>query len=80
MRFIQIFSLILGLSLFYTNCFGQENESVVQQQPSTDLFMYNTVGSFSVLLVMSVFGIYAYNNIIKNKELKIFGSHKKKKN
>ena len=58
---------------------NQEIAGTQQIVIKEDLFWYNTLGSFSIFLILTGFGIYDYNSIIKGKELKLFGTHKNPK-
>jgi hypothetical protein len=41
----------------------------VVTQPTENLFWYNTIGSFTVLGVVSFFGYYAYKTVLQDKRM-----------
>jgi len=47
--------------------------------PTDYSWYYNTIGSFALLFIVGVSGVYAYKTIIKNEKVNLNGTYKKTK-
>lgn len=51
----------------------------VSQPTVRDDFYVLTIGSFSLLIIVLIYGGYAYKTAIKGQKVSLFGTHKKQK-